>query len=338
MKNVFIDTNIWLSLYHFTNDDLTQFEKLKDMLGKSINLIVPRQVYDEITRNREAKVMDALKSFDLKIPKYPVFCKGYDDFEQLQKDLSEIEKKFSSFKQKIESDITEEELPADKTLQNFFSIIELIPCDDYIEKAYNRYRMGNPPGKDNKYGDAVNWECLLSNVPNGEDLYFISADKDYRSLVYHENMNPFLIKEWEYKKDSKIYFYSTLVGFLNTHIKEIQLQDEEDKQTLIEDLYNSRSFHTTHKLIASLKNYSEWTEQQIETLCFALIDNNQVQWIIEDPDVFDFYHTILSNVKCNEMGNASIKQSINILKDVESTTRSYCEAERDEAFEEYHKY
>ena len=150
MKNVFIDTNIWLSLYHFTNDDLTQFEKLKDMLGKSINLIVPRQVYDEITRNREAKVMDALKSFDLKIPKYPVFCKGYDDFEQLQKDLSEIEKKFSSFKQKIESDITEEELPADKTLQNFFSIIELIPCDDYIEKAYNRYRMGNPPGKDNK--------------------------------------------------------------------------------------------------------------------------------------------------------------------------------------------
>ena len=73
-------------------------------------------------------------------------------------------------------------------------------------------------------------------------------------------------------------------------------------------------------------------------MCFALIDNNQVQWIIEDPDVFDFYHTILSNVKCNEMGNASIKQSINILKDVESTTRSYCEAERDEAFEEYHKY
>ena len=28
MKNLFIDTNIWLSLYHFTNDDLTQFQKL----------------------------------------------------------------------------------------------------------------------------------------------------------------------------------------------------------------------------------------------------------------------------------------------------------------------
>lgn len=55
MKYVFIDTNVWLSLYHFTNDDLSQFEKLKDMLGESINLIIPQQVYNEIIRNREAK-------------------------------------------------------------------------------------------------------------------------------------------------------------------------------------------------------------------------------------------------------------------------------------------
>lgn len=65
MKYVFIDTNVWLSLYHFTNDDLSQFEKLKDMLGESINLIIPQQVYNEIIRNREAKIIDALKSFEL---------------------------------------------------------------------------------------------------------------------------------------------------------------------------------------------------------------------------------------------------------------------------------
>ena len=67
--------------------------------------------------------------------------------------------------------------------------------------------MGNPPGKDNKYGDAVNWECLLDNVPNGEDLYFISADKDYRSLIHHENMNPFLIKEWKIKKFKYLFLF-----------------------------------------------------------------------------------------------------------------------------------
>ena len=44
MKNLFIDSNIWLSLYHFTSDDLTQFEKLKDFLDKDIRLWIPHQV------------------------------------------------------------------------------------------------------------------------------------------------------------------------------------------------------------------------------------------------------------------------------------------------------
>lgn len=334
MKNVFIDTNIWLSLYHFTNDDLSQFEKLKDMLGKSINLIVPRQVYDEIIRNREAKIMDALKSFDLKTPKYPVFCKGYDDFEQLQKELSSIVKKFNAFKRKIEADITSEELPADKTLRAFFSIIDLIPCDDYIHKAYNRYRIGNPPGKDNKYGDAINWECILDFVPDGEDLYFISADKDYRSLVSDENMNPFLLKEWEDKKGSKVYFYSTLVGFLNAHVNEIQLKAETDKQKLIDKLYESGSFASTHGIIASLKQYSGWTEQQVERICSALVDNNQVSWIIEDSDILDFYNTIVAGFNYEELSDCSIKQAIEIINETDNNLQSDYEAERDEAFEE----
>lgn len=183
MKYVFIDTNVWLSLYHFTNDDLSQFEKLKDMLGESINLIIPQQVYNEIIRNREAKIIDALKSFELEMPKYPAFCKGYDEFEQLQKDIYSVAKRFNEFKKKIESHVISEKLPADNTIQTFFSCVDIIPCDDYVNKAYNRYRIGNPPGKDNKYGDAINWECLLDTVPLGENLYFISADKDYRSLV-----------------------------------------------------------------------------------------------------------------------------------------------------------
>ena len=44
MKNLFIDSNIWLSLYHFTNDDLVQFGKLKELNGTDIKLFVPQQV------------------------------------------------------------------------------------------------------------------------------------------------------------------------------------------------------------------------------------------------------------------------------------------------------
>lgn len=62
MKNLFIDSNIWLSLYHFTSDDLTQFEKLKDFLDKDIRLWIPHQVYDEVLRNREAMQREELLS------------------------------------------------------------------------------------------------------------------------------------------------------------------------------------------------------------------------------------------------------------------------------------
>ena len=34
MKNLFIDSNVLLSLYHFTNDDLAQFGKLKESFSR----------------------------------------------------------------------------------------------------------------------------------------------------------------------------------------------------------------------------------------------------------------------------------------------------------------
>lgn len=310
MKNLFIDTNIWLSLYHFTNDDLSQFEKLQGMLGKSINLLVPQQVFDEILRNRETKLKDALKDFEFKSPKYPAFCKGYKEYEQLSKDISKHAKRFSEWKSLIDLDIQNQDLPADKTIQTLFSSVSLIPCDCYIEKAYNRYRIGNPPGKDNKYGDAINWECLLDCVTNGEDLYFISADKDYHSLMSDKNMNPFLVHEWETSKHSRIFFYSNLVGFLNEHAKDIKLESESEKQKLIEDLCNSWNFQTTHGIIAMLGKYTGWTETQIEDICHAAEHNSQVNWILEDDDVKKFYYTILSEVNYEEINDSSTKRII----------------------------
>lgn len=67
MKNLFIDSNVWLSLYHFTNDDLAQFGKLKEILGQDIKLYIPKQVYDEVLRNREAKLKDAFNALKSKV-------------------------------------------------------------------------------------------------------------------------------------------------------------------------------------------------------------------------------------------------------------------------------
>lgn len=68
MKNLFLDSQIWLDLYYFSNDDLTQFKKLKDMLGTDIRLFVTEQVKNEVKRNRENKIKAALSQFqELKI-------------------------------------------------------------------------------------------------------------------------------------------------------------------------------------------------------------------------------------------------------------------------------
>ena len=59
MKNLFIDANIWLSLFDFTNEKIEKFEVLKDMMKDEINLIIPEQVYYEVLRNRDGKIKNA---------------------------------------------------------------------------------------------------------------------------------------------------------------------------------------------------------------------------------------------------------------------------------------
>ena len=129
MKNLFIDTNIWLSLYHFTNDDLNQFNKLKELLHKDIKLYVPQQVKDEIARNREAKLKDALEKFNIQDINYPVFCKAYDEYESISEELKQLKRKQEAWRKKIESDIAEEVLPADIVIKELLVEADVIACE-----------------------------------------------------------------------------------------------------------------------------------------------------------------------------------------------------------------
>lgn len=340
MKNLFIDTNVWLSLYHFTNDDLAQFGKLKDLIDSEIRLFVPQQVSDEIRRNREAKLKDAFKMFELKSIQFPAFCKAYEEYESFSKDYASILSRYKQWKDKIDADIIGESLPADTIISAFLKLTGTIPTENYVNAAYMRYRIGNPPGKDNKYGDAVNWECLLQVVPDGEDLYIVSTDKDYRSELSDNEFNPFLKKEWEEKKGSKVVFYKNLVPFLNEHIKDVQLKTEQEKQELIKKLSGSRNFETTHGLITMLDKYADWTETQIEEMCSVAEENTQVAWILGDLDVQSFYTMLLSKVNYEKLTDCATKRMMKklfgnaIAAEAEANARANFEAERDEIYEE----
>ena len=342
MKNLFIDSNIWLSLYHFTNDDLSQFEKLGKMLDDDIKLWIPVQVRDEVVRNREAKLQDAFKSFVFPDMKYPAFCKQYLEYKTISEQYISLKKDFESWKKQIDEDVRDESLPADRTINLFFEAVSLLKCDSFIESAYSRYKVGNPPGKDNKYGDAINWECLLDNIPECEDLFFISADKDYRSTLFKDELHPFLRKEWELRKKSKIHFYTALVPFLNEHIESIKLDTENKKMNLIQQLSESGSFVTTHGIIKMMTQYSDWTDTQVEELCEIANKNSQVQWILGDPDVLDFYSDLIANynLNSNEYGSVSqLKENLEAITHLmNSHSQEDFEADTADTLEEYYKH
>ena len=183
-------------------------------------------------------------------------------------------------------------------IDDFFQDDTISVCsEEMVRAAELRYKSGNPPGKDNKFGDAINWECLLSNVPAGNDLYFISADKDYASVINDKQFNFFLEREWQSKKHSKIYFYKSLVSFLKEHFSEIQLQTEQEKDDLIAALSASHNFANTHAVIKQLSAFSDWSVQQKEDLFNAALNNSQVFWILDDQDVKEFYLSILRGLK-----------------------------------------
>lgn len=290
MINLFLDSNIWLDLYYYSNDDVEQFNKLYDMLDKDVKLFIPQQVVDEVNRNRENKIKDALKTFKDICFKFPNLCKGYGAYQTLQIVYKNFKQIHGEVSRQIEKDINDENLIADQSIKKFFSHVEIISVDSSIvDKAVLRYKLGNPPGKENSYGDAVNWITLLEKVPSGEDLFFVSSDKDYRSTLNDHKLNNFLAHEWENTKKSQLFFYTSLTSFLNEHIKDIRLKTETEKSNLIEQLRNSGYFETTHKIVQKLEDYSHWSDDQVIQLFAAADYNNQVYAIIRDNDIERFF-------------------------------------------------
>ena len=95
MINLFMDAQIWLSLYSFSSNDLKQFSKLKDCIAnKEVNIIITDQIVDEVNRNRENKlhdVIDKTKAINFNIPVlYQGYTKEHALFKKQLKDLRDL--------------------------------------------------------------------------------------------------------------------------------------------------------------------------------------------------------------------------------------------------------
>ena len=88
-------------------------------------------------------------------------------------------------------------------------------------------------------------------------------------------------------------YYERLSLFFQEHFPNIKLASELEKESLIRDLAASWSFAQTHTLVKKLSNYNDFTSEQLNEIVEAAISNNQIYWIIKDPDVYEFFTSII---------------------------------------------
>jgi predicted nucleic acid-binding protein len=296
--NIYIDTNILLSFFHLTSDDLEELGKLVVLLKqKKVRLLLPQQTSDEFHRNRENKIADAIKRFrDQKLNlQFPAMCKDYKSYAELRKLQKEYEKLHSELLSQMLKDIDACKLKADALIAQLFALATPIAnSPELVERARLRMEVGNPPGKDGSFGDAINWEALMEIVKAKEDLYFISDDKDYCSPLNEDRFNEFLVREWEEAKKSKLRFYKRLSAFFKDTFPDIKLAQELEKDLLIQALASSGTFASTHNVVAKLAEYGDFTASQANDIVNAALSNNQVLWIIGDNDVRDFLSRVVN--------------------------------------------
>jgi hypothetical protein len=295
---LFIDTNIFLSFYHLSSDDLEELRKLDVLLErKKLALYLPTQVIDEHQRNRDGKIDDALKRFrDQRLSlQFPQICKDYPEYDKLRDLQEQYRGLHATLLRKIESDVIDESLKADEIIHKLFSRAHCIPLtDELFAKAQRRRDLGNPPGKRDSLGDAINWEALMATVPRNDPLYFVSDDGDYCSARDDSEFNSFLAQEWTGEKAAPVLFYKRLSDFFKDTYPEIKLASDLDKNLLINDLVESRNFQSTYRYIGRLAKYGvDFSDSELNALVEAAVENDQIAHIIADADVHDFYRSII---------------------------------------------
>jgi predicted nucleic acid-binding protein len=310
--NLFIDTNIFLGFYHLSNEDLEELRKLSVLLKeKKVTLYLPKQVIHEFERNRESKIADALKRFrEEKLnDQFPQICKEYEELYQAMREaITQFAKAKIDLLEQLTIDIEARNLKADKCIKELFNKALVIDITgDVLEQAKTRFDLGNPPGKNKSYGDSVNWESLLNACPVGEEIYFITDDKDYFSEVCEDRFSSFLLEEWREKKKSELVFLRRLSSFFKEKFPQIKMAVQLEKELLISDLRSSGTFANTKQILRKLSKFSDFTDSELNEIVSAAISNRQIYWISGDFIVRDTLSKIVE-------GNESRIDSYNLVE------------------------
>lgn len=295
--NVFIDTNLLLDFYRMGKDKLDELEKVFALhSNQRLKLWLPEQIINEFWRNRAKVVAEHTKDIEKDYrPSLPHIFREHAELQKFSEHVNEANKIKNTILKDVQEQFATETLAADIVIKKIFDAASKIKADEeMIARGQRRYDLGNPPGKNKSYGDAVNWECLLSAIPHGEDLYIITEDSDYKSAFIKDSMNEYMKHEWKSKKESEPHMYARLSEFIKTHFPEATNLAEMEVNLTIKELEESPNFATTHRVIEKLNNFQTFNQNQIMKLINIYFDNDQVGYIRKDADIKRFANLIIS--------------------------------------------
>ncbi|WP_164118164.1 PIN domain-containing protein [Sphingorhabdus sp. Alg239-R122] len=300
--HVFIDTNTWLAFYAFTNDDLEQLRKLIALIkNEHLELYINQQLSDEFYRNRERKLDESIREFTkTSVPKgVPRYMRDYPDAGEYDEARANWEKLRDALVTRAKDDAEEKKLAADILFGDILAESKVAEVDDAtISKAIDRRRKGNPPGKHTSLGDQIHWELLLRDVPEGTDLHVVSKDGDFESRLIRGNADQFLVDEWLDQKKGQLALHNELRPFLNSKFPSIKLAVDVEKKDAIDKLVNSESFESTHSAVEGLSLFlDDLSWEEADTILTASVNNSQIWWIGNDPDVRSLFSKLIIKFK-----------------------------------------
>lgn len=296
---VFIDTNILLQFYEATRADLREIEKMLALASNGkMRLLVSPQVRDEFLKNREGVIEKALQQlhkhkFRIDVPN---LYTGLPSWEPLMEGMHALEKTRKELLLEARDAIANDALKADRAVRTLLQLAGSEPPDDeLVERARLRIDRGNPPGKKG-LGDAINWEWLMDTVRPGSDIHIITDDGDYSSRMDRGLPSEFLGNEWRSRKRGELCVYGSLLEFVKAKFPELLDVEDIDKHLAIEALATSPNFRSTHHAISRLNRYESFSSSEKAALLQAIVDNDQVHWIIADKSVWTFTSRLLGSL------------------------------------------
>jgi predicted nucleic acid-binding protein len=292
--HLFIDTNVLLRFYSYSDDTLAEVDKLSALVkAKEIRLLVTEQVVDERARNRDREVSESMKRLDqlgssVQMPRFAEHHQAAGQFIEAMKQAKAAKAELLAA---IKEEMLGDGLRADRVIQQMFDASSVLArTPEIIQRAVLRRNIGNPPGKKESLGDQINWEIILEHVPEGTDLHIVSRDGDFRGGVVDGVANFFLRGEWNHKKKAKLHLYAGLSEFAKKHFPDIKVPSDAAKSAALKKLIGSGSFMQTHAAIAELAPLlDEISEAEGLAALQAAVSNGQIGGIIEDEDVASFY-------------------------------------------------